>query len=144
MVTIRRLLFPLMAVFMAGVLLYGTLTETTTLNRSACVIALAGLAASIIAALLLERRVVNRVAKAMDRAMIASLVIFAGATWVLGGGALHGRVEGRNHYLRRDNRETLVTAKEYYTLAGFEVFFLTLVSAGLMFKTRATALKDAS
>jgi hypothetical protein len=131
-----------MAALLAGVLLYGAFTETIDLNRAACVIALVCLILSVVAALLLERRVVNRVAKVMDHAMVGSLVIFVAATWALGGGALNGRVQDQSHYLRRESRETLVTATTYYALAGFEVFFLALVPAGLMFKTRAMALKD--
>lgn len=133
-----------MAALMAGVLLYGAFTETIDLNQAACAIALVCLVASVVAALRLEPRVVKRVAKVMDHAMVGSLVIFVGVTWALGGGALNGRVQDQSHYLRRESRETLVTARTYYALAGFEVFFLALVPAGLMFKTRAMALKDAA
>lgn len=140
----RRLLFPTMAAALAGVLLYGAVTETVALNRAACVIALVCLVASVVAALLLEPRIVKRVARVMDHAMVGCLVVFVAVTWALGGGALNGRVQDQSHYLRRESRETLVTARTYYALAGFEVFFLALVPAGLMFKTRAMALKDAA
>jgi len=143
-VTLRRLLFPLMATLLAGVLLYGAVTETVALNRAACVIALVTLIASVVGVLLFEPRIVKRLAKVMDHAMVGCLVIFVGVTWALGGGALNGRVQDQSHYLRRESRETLVTARTYYALAGFEMFFLALVPAGLMFKTRAMALKDAS
>ena len=76
-------------------------------------------------------------AKFMDHAMVGRRVIFVGVTWALGGGALNGRIQDQNHYLRRDSRETLVSAETYYALAAFEVFFLALVPAGLMFKVRA-------
>ncbi len=142
--TLRRLLFPLMATLLAGVLLYGAVTETVALNRAACVIALVCLVVSVIGVRLLQPRIVKRVAKVMDHAMVGSLVIFVIATWTLGGGALNGRVQDQSHYLRRDSRETLVTAGTYHALVGFEVFFLALVPAGLMFKTRAMGLKDAS
>ena len=135
--TLRRLLFPLMATLLAGVLLYGAVTETIALNRAACVIALVTLLASVVAVLLLEPRIVKRVAKFMDHAMVGCLVIFVGVTWALGGGALNGRIQDQSHYLRRDSRETLVSAETYYALAAFEVFFLALVPAGLMFKVRA-------
>ena len=135
--TLRRLLFPLMATLLAGVLLYGAVTETIALNRAACVIALVTLLASVVAVLLLEPRIVQRVAKFMDHAMVGCLVIFVGVTWALGGGALNGRIQDQSHYLRRDSRETLVSAETYYALAAFEVFFLALVPAGLMFKVRA-------
>ena len=61
-------------------------------------------------------------AKFMDHAMVGRRVIFVGVTWALGGGALNGRIQDQNHY---------------YALAAFEMFFLALVPAGLMFKVRA-------
>ncbi len=142
--TVRRLLFPLTAALLAGVLLYGAVTETIDLNQAACVIALVCLVARFVAARLPEPPVVKVMAKVMDHAMVGCLVIFVGVTWALGGGALNGRVQDQSHYLRRESRETLVTARTYYALAGFEMFFLALVPAGLMFKTRAMALKDAA